>query len=139
MYVLDTDHVTLYQQGQSSLSQRIGKLPPGQLATTIVTYEEQLAGRLAMVRKARTSEERIRAYFWLQRTLDFFCRIPVLAFEDSAADIFHSLIELKLRIGTQDLLIAAIAMSNQMTVLTRNRRDFERIPGLVVADWSTPL
>lgn len=95
MFVLDTDHATLYQHGQFELSRHINELAPGQLATTIVTYEEQISGRLAMVHKARTSQERVRAYYWLQRTLDFFCRIPVLAFDDSAAGIFQNLIGFK--------------------------------------------
>jgi tRNA(fMet)-specific endonuclease VapC len=36
-----------------------------------------------------------------------------------------------------DLWIAAIALTNSMTVLTRNRVDFERVPGLTVEDWTT--
>jgi tRNA(fMet)-specific endonuclease VapC len=35
-----------------------------------------------------------------------------------------------------DLRIASIAISRQMTVVTRNMVDYERIPGLVVQDWT---
>lgn len=73
MYILDTDHASLYQQGHPALGRRLDHLPPNQLATTIITYDEQLAGRLAVVHKARNRQERIQAYYWLQRTLHFFC------------------------------------------------------------------
>jgi tRNA(fMet)-specific endonuclease VapC len=43
---------------------------------------------------------------------------------------FHQLHQQRLRIGTQDLRIAAIALANGCILITRNRRDFERAPGL---------
>jgi tRNA(fMet)-specific endonuclease VapC len=41
-----------------------------------------------------------------------------------------------LGVGTLDLKIAAMALTNGLTVLTRNRRDFGRVPGMVIEDWS---
>lgn len=75
MYVLDTDHATLYQQGNPSIGKQLSSLPPNQIVTTVITYDEQIAGRMAVVRKSRTPQERIRAYYWLHQTLHFFCRI----------------------------------------------------------------
>ncbi len=42
----------------------------------------------------------------------------------------------RIRIGTQDLKIAATALAKQVPVATGNRRDFARVPGLVIEDWS---
>ncbi len=138
MYILDTDHASLYQQGHPALGRRLDRLAPNQLTTSIITYDEQVSGRLAVVHKAHTSHERIQAYYWLQRTLHFFCRIPVLPFDEAAVTMFQQLTALKLRMGTQDTLIAAIALANEMTLLTRNLRDFQKVPGLALENWSDP-
>jgi tRNA(fMet)-specific endonuclease VapC len=63
--------------------------------------------------------------------------MPVLPFDEAAAHVFEHLTALKLRIGTQDLLIASITMANKATVLTRNLRDFQLVPGLMSEDWSS--
>ena len=138
MYILDTDHTSLYQQGHSALGRRLQQLPPNQLAVTVITFEEQVAGRLAMIHKARNAQQRIQAYAWLQRTLRFYCEMPVLPFDEPAAAQMEILLALRLRAGTHDLSIASIALVNGMTLLTRNIRDFQRVPGLVYADWSVP-
>ncbi len=136
MYVLDTDHATLYQRANPALARRIENLPPQQLATTVITYEEQVSGRMAMVRRAQTENERIQAYYWLRHTLEFFCRTPVLPFHSEAARQFAALKPLRLKIGTQDLLIASIVLAQKATLLTRNSRHFSQIPGLLIEDWS---
>lgn len=58
-------------------------------------------------------------------------------FDDVAAEVFQELRGQKVRVGTMDLRIAAIAIANGMTLLTRNTVDFERIPGLTFEDWTT--
>ena len=42
----------------------------------------------------------------------------------------------RIRVGTMDLRIASIALSRGLTVLTRNLRDFRRVPGLLAEDWT---
>jgi tRNA(fMet)-specific endonuclease VapC len=60
----------------------------------------------------------------------------VLEFDEAAATEFERLQHLRLRIGTMDLKIAAIALAHNATVLPRNLKDLSRVPGLRVEDWT---
>ncbi|MCL1470991.1 type II toxin-antitoxin system VapC family toxin [Argonema antarcticum] len=66
----------------------------------------------------------------------FFKQVNVLEFNHDAYSCYTELLRQRIRIGTQDLRIAAIAISRNGILVTRNRRDFERVPGLVFEDWS---
>ena len=68
--------------------------------------------------------------------LEVYCGRPLLPFDDAAVAVFQDLWMRRLRIGTMDLKIAAIALANDATLLTRNVSDFGRVPGLQVEDWS---
>ncbi len=54
-----------------------------------------------------------------------------------AADLFRQFRQKGIRIGTQDLRIASIAIVHSSIVITRNRKDFEQVPDLTIEDWST--
>ena len=58
-----------------------------------------------------------------------------IPFDDRAASQFDALRSAKIRIGTMDLKIAAIALVNQSVLLSANIRDFEQVPGLRVENW----
>ena len=72
----------------------------------------------------------------LKETLDCFSETTVLEFDEAAAAHFERLQQLRLRVGTMDLKIAAIALARDATVLSRNLKDFTRVPGLRVEDWT---
>lgn len=136
-YILDTDHVSLYQRGHAPLKARIATFSLDQLSTTVITVEEQLRGRLAQIRKATSPTARVQAYRWFRETVDFFCHFALLDFDDAAAAQFETLRQHKIRIGTQDLRIAAIVLATGNVLVTRNRRDFVQVPGLVIDDWAS--
>lgn len=137
-YILDTDHVSLYQRGHPLIRARAAAVLPAEIAVTIISFEEQVRGRLARVRAAANLTQEVERYARLQETLAYFSQVHVLPFDDVAAQRFLLLNRQRIRIGTQDLRIAAIALVNGCTVVTRNRRDFERVPGLAVEDWTAP-
>ena len=50
--------------------------------------------------------------------------------------VFDGLVAKRVRIATMDLRIASIALSQGLTLLTRNARDFSKVPGLAIEDWT---
>ncbi len=75
----------------------------------------------------------------LERIILRFGDMQVLPFDHAAAAQFESLKKERIRIGTMDLRIASIALANNMTLLTRNTVDFERVLGLRFEDWTRPF
>lgn len=138
LWVLDTDHLSFVRRGYSSVAARLDKVPLPQRATTIVSVEEQLRGRFAMIARARNVKEWVAAYSIFQETLGDLMRLQLLPFDDAAATEFVRLKATVKRVGTQDLKIAAIVLSVNGTLVTRNQRDFARVPGLVIEDWTQP-
>ncbi len=116
--------------------QRVNAIPSEQLATTIITFEEQMYGRLNRIKRANSQESLVIAYTQLKETIEDLKTINILDFNDSAAKRYLELLRQKNRIGTQDLRIAAIAISNNAILVTRNQRDFSRIAGLSFEDWT---
>ena len=73
----------------------------------------------------------------LKKNLDDFRTIDVLDFDEEAAAELQRLRRMKIRIGTMDLKIAAIALVHDATLLSRNLVDFKKVPGLKVEDWTS--
>src|SRR5439155_10371567 len=88
MVILDTDHLSLLEQVPSQASrrlrERLGALPPDEITTTIITYEEQTRGWLAYAARARTIAQQVAAYERLERHLDTYRVIPVVSFATAA-------------------------------------------------------
>lgn len=135
-FLLDTDHLTLVERGHSLLVHRIAAQPPGAVGTSAITVEETLRGRLGYLARPLTSAARVRGYALLVGSVRLFNRMPIISFEQSSEALYQQLRLQQLRVGTQDLRIAAVALVNNLVLLTRNRRDFSRIPGLILDDWS---
>jgi len=135
-FLLDTDHISLHERGHPPLRARLEALSPDSVAVSVVTVEAALRGRLAVLAHYSAGEPRQRAYVKLMETVRFFGSIHVVLFDAACEQQFQALRTQRLRLGTQDLRIAATALAHGFTLVTRNRRDFERVPGLLIEDWS---
>lgn len=95
-----------------------------------------MRGRFNVIRNTSSSDKLILAYANFQANLEFFKTINVLEFSENAGNIYSELIKQKIRVGTQDLRIAAITLSVNGILVTRNWKDFEKVPNLRLEDWS---
>ena len=78
-----------------------------------------------------------RGYPGLRNKLVRLCgSIPVVAFDLACEQKFQELRAQGIRVGSQDLKIASTALANDLVLVTRNTRDFKKIPRLSVEDWS---
>jgi tRNA(fMet)-specific endonuclease VapC len=140
-FLLDTDHISVLQKQSgpeyASLMTRIAQVARADLALCIVSFHEQVLGCNAYIAKARTSSGTVRGYEMFDRVLTAFAAALVLPFDSNAAAVFDRLVLQSPRIATMDLRIASIALSQGLTLLTRNSRDFSKVPGLVIEDWTT--
>lgn len=84
----------------------------------------------------RQPNEGNRAYQCLLAHIETFAEFTILPFDQAAVAHVEEMIRARIRIGTMDRRIAAIALANDATLLTRNLADFARIPNLRAEDWS---
>jgi tRNA(fMet)-specific endonuclease VapC len=137
-YVLDTDTISALQRNHPAVTARIAALAPTELFITIVTCEEQIAGRLHALHGQLSGDRLIEAYQRLQQTLHFLGSVPILPFDHAAARLDEEFRRLYRRMGTGDRRIAAIASANNCSLVTRNVLHFQNVDGLVLENWIDP-
>jgi tRNA(fMet)-specific endonuclease VapC len=140
MFLLDTDHISILQKQSgpeyTTLIARIVQVPPADLAFCIVSFHEQVLGCNAYIAQGKTTADIVRGYRMFDRVLSAFAAALVLPFDKGASAVFNDPVAQRVRIATMDLRIASIALSQGLTLLTRNSRDFGKVPHLVVEDWT---
>ncbi len=139
MILFDTDHVSILRMPasvrRSRLVERIALASREVFGIPIVAVEETMRGWLAAIAKERTAQRQVFAYRELGSLFEFFATFPNAAFDQASAIRFDSLKAAKIRIATRDLNIAAITLTNSALLLTANRKDFEKVPGLRFENW----
>jgi tRNA(fMet)-specific endonuclease VapC len=140
VFLLDTDHLGIMQARThpevDRLRARMGEHSPEEFYVSIVSFHEQVLGWNAYIQRAKALAGVVRGYRRFQGILADFAAMQVLSFDLAAAEVFESLRERRVRVSTMDLRIAATALSRGFGVLTRNKVDFARVPGLQIEDWT---
>ena len=137
-FLLDTDTLTLFQHDQPAVVRNVAAHAAGgiALATVTATVEEQVGGWYVRVRQARTPADHLLSSELLTRIAPTWSRFELLPLTPSVLATFDQLVRAKLGVKRNDLRIAAVALNAGATLVTRNRRDFARVPNLPLADWS---
>jgi len=137
MILLDTDTFTLHQFGHEQVSRRIQaarEIP----AITIITQIEVLRGRYDALIKAEDAARVLRAQQGVKASVAHLALFEIIPFDAAAGTIFDRLLKTKglRRLGRGDLLIASMVLANKATLVTRNRKDFQKVPGLQMENWA---
>lgn len=139
MILLDTDHLTVLRYPEhaqyASLSARMTATVDEQFAVTVVSVEEQMRGWLAEINRHLDVRKQMPAYDRLATLFTFFANWQIIRLDERATDEFERLRKQKVRIGTMDLKIAAIALTHNPLLLSANLRDYRQVPGLHVENW----
>jgi tRNA(fMet)-specific endonuclease VapC len=138
MILLDTDHLSVLTDSRHALRPKLlARLETlsEPFGVPLVAVEEMLRGWLAEIHRVRDPHKQIVPYLSLAKLLDFIIQWRIVVWNEPAADAITRLRQARIRIGTQDLKIAAIALAYNATLLSANLRDFEKVPNLRVEDW----
>ncbi|MCI0379450.1 MAG: type II toxin-antitoxin system VapC family toxin [Gemmataceae bacterium] len=138
--LLNTDHLSVLQwQEQPAcdrLLARLDRMPPDDIATSIVSFHEQIQGWLAYLNRSRKPEQVVTAYHKLEVIWRWFLKMNVASYTPESQVCFSGIRRQCPRLKTMDSRIASIALATETMLLSRNLRDFAQVPGLRVEDWT---
>ena len=129
MFLLDTNTLIYFFKGQGKVAERLFAVPPADVAISSVSLYEIEVG----IAKSEQPAKRRRQFD------TFLAVVSVLPFDRSAARAAATVrVDLERRglpIGPLDNLIAGVALAHRATLVTRNTREFSRLPHLAIVDW----
>lgn len=123
-YLLDTDWIIQYLHGQPDVVRRVDELRGEGVGLAVVSLAEVYEG----VYSSRNPQESER------QLIEFLRGFPVLSIDPEACKLFGRergrLRAARQMIGDFDLLIGAVALQHNLTLMTNNRRHFQMVEGL---------
>ena len=137
MYLLDTDTLTHLYHGNSNVVKHLKSVKDSEVGITIITKVEVLRGRIDYLLKSENGANLLKAqelFFRTEELLNQLLIVPVSQAASLGFDRLHAVSKYR-KIGRADLLIASITLANRATLVTRNKRHFQQIPGLRVENW----
>lgn len=138
MIAFDTDVMTEVLLGNVAFVERATAIPASEQAVPVIVLEEVMRGRLNMIRQAEAGKTNVsitRAYELFEQTFEDFRRLHVLSYTSQSDSFYRQWRQQGIRVGTHDLRIGAVCLAHAATLVSRNRQDFELIPGLMVEFW----
>ena len=138
MNVLDTNILSLVFMGDRVVNNHIVRVGASSIYIPAISVEEIFRGRLAFIRAADSSKQAARieyAYHQLQLSTVCMSQLQQLPYLQQAETLVRSWKTAKIKVGTQDMRIAAIAITHNAMLVTRNVRDFAQIPSLNFVTW----
>lgn len=136
-FVLDTDYISLILRGDTQLRERVNQ--ELKVYITVITFQEIFNGWITRINQAKPNDDFVALYTRLHQVIDYLRQTEILNFDQEADRCFRSLLQhnpaLRKARLQKDLRIAAIALSQNATVVTRNQKDFGQVPGLQTVDW----
>lgn len=107
--------------------------PYGDIWVCIISVEEAIEGARKLIYKKR---QVVAGYALLTRVFIHYSRFQILPFDEAALKAFEAFPKEAKLVSKADRQIAATAVARNYTVVTRNLRDFSRIPGVRCEDWA---
>jgi tRNA(fMet)-specific endonuclease VapC len=128
MYMLDTDMCIFALRHHPIVKRRLGGCSPVDVAVASMTEAELYFGALRSRDPERSRSD----------VLAFLVPLKRAPFDTSCAELHAAYRQALIAqpIGERDLVIGSTAQAHGATLVTHNVREFSRIPGLVVEDWS---
>lgn len=131
MLMLDTNTISYYFRGNVQVVSRMQATRPADLGVpAIVEYELRYGLQRLPKEAAKPRLVALDIFLQFVRIVDFDSRCA-----EHAAQIRVKLERAGMPIGPHDTLIAATALRHQATLVTRNVREFSRVPGLLWENW----
>jgi tRNA(fMet)-specific endonuclease VapC len=135
----DTDILTELFAGNAALIQRLDAIDADKRGIPIVAAAEITRGWLAATRQAEAGKGRMTLEYALGRLQQGLVNMAAFTFLPYAAAA-HALVQqwqrARIRVGTNDMRIAAICIDHGATLVTRNARDYAQVPGLTLDVWN---
>ncbi|HEY1381397.1 MAG TPA: type II toxin-antitoxin system VapC family toxin [Gemmataceae bacterium] len=130
-HLLDTDICSAHMRRPAGMAHRFVQYAGG-LAIASVTLAELYAG----------AYKRVPPTKWLTLIGDLLRDVAVVDFDAACAEQFGQirgpLLRRGIQVPTADLMIASVALTHNLTLVTHNTADYQHIPGLRLDDWLTP-